>query len=175
VSTKTAKRDQFLREAVEPHRGRVRSLIQSLVDDVADVDDVYQDVIEEAMGALDVGTAIESLGAWLASVARNKVFDRFRRRKTQETHARAVRDEGEAPEESDPVIRSWLRSEIAAALEELPPEQREVFVMHELEGKSFEEISQETGVGVNTLLSRKRYALLALRESLKEVYDEFES
>lgn len=173
----TEKREELLREAVQQHRGRVLSLIRSLLDDINEADDVFQDVLEEALDTFDVGGAIESMGAWLVTVARNKVLDRFRKRKTQADYRaliKATASEESGEKADDQLIREWLRNEIAEALENLPPEQRDVFVKHELEGKSYEEISQETGVGVNTLLSRKRYALLALRESLKEVYDDFE-
>ena len=110
-------------------------------------------------------------------VARNKVFDRFRRRKTQEDYRVLIESSSEG-EESVEAGQEWMREKfrdaIVAALESLPPEQRDVFIQHELEGQSFENIAAQTGVSVNTLLSRKRYAVLALREILKEIYDELE-
>ncbi|HTL12634.1 MAG TPA: RNA polymerase sigma factor [Bdellovibrionota bacterium] len=174
------KRDEALTAAVEIHGERLLSVIQRRVRDRAEADDIYQEVFEEFVEAYDLGVVIETLGAWLARVAQNKILDRFRRRKTRKAHRDAVVAEAgsaeptsaERPDED--LTRRLLRSEIAEALDMLPKEQREVFVKHELEGKSFEEIARETGVKVNTLLSRKRYAVNFLREHLKEIYDGLE-
>lgn len=168
---------QSITQVLEENRGRLRSVVGRLVRDDVEVDDVLQDVFAEFIESYDLGTAIESAGAWLVRVARNKVFDRFRRKKTQEEHRRLVQASAEDLEKFEPA-NDWLRDQtreaLIGALEELPPEQLDVFVRHELQGQSFEEISAETGVGVNTLLSRKRYAILFLREHLKEIYDELE-
>jgi RNA polymerase sigma factor (sigma-70 family) len=146
-----------------------------MIGDQAEAEDIAQDVFAEFVEAYDLGVAIETIGAWMIRVARNKVLDRFRRRKTQEEYRLQTESSTEDEEAADPGndwLRESLRKGIIAALEELPPEQRDVFIRNELEGKSFEEIAAETGVGVNTLLARKRYAILALREHLKEIYDE---
>ncbi len=160
-------------------RPKLLSIIQRRLRDRVESEDVAQDVFVELLQADDVGYAIERLGAWLVRVAQNKVLDRIRRRKTQETHsAEAERMEAarqdEVPQPDGEWSRARLREEIVEALSLLPPDQREVFVMHELEGKSFEEIAQATGVKLNTLLARKRSAVLSLREQLKEVYDELD-
>jgi len=147
--------------------------------DQIEAEDVLHDVFVEFVEAYDLGHAIETAGAWLVRVAQNKIVDRFRRRKTQAEYRNAVRATGERGENlplrpDEEWMRSWLRNRIADALELLPPQQRDVFVKHELEGKTFAEIAAESGVGVNTLLSRKRYAVLFLRNQLKEIYDELE-
>lgn len=174
-------REQALSSAVEDHGEKLFSIIAKRLRDQAEAQDVFQEVFEEYAESYDLGTAIDSLGAWLVRVAQNKIVDRFRRRRTENEHRKATLEDEEmtelvaspaSPEEER--VRSWLREEILDALETLPEEQFEVFVMHELEGKSFEEISRETGVGINTLLSRKRYAIQSLRDQLKEVYDEFD-
>ncbi len=179
-SPKNRIREQELAAVVETHRGRLLSVIGGKIRDQVEAEDVLQEVFEEYVESYDLGTAIESLGAWLVTVAQNKVLDRFRRRKTQTDHQEMVIQQanGEEPASAERPDDEWsrqvLRDEILAALDQLPDEQYDVFVKHELEGKSFEDISQETGVSVNTLLSRKRYAILSLREFLKEVYDELE-
>ena len=167
-----AKRKQILAGVTSEERGRLLAFIRKMTRDEIEADDVFQDVFAEFIEAYDLGVTIETVGAWLMSVARNKVLDRFRRKKTREQYAQDQK--ANEPEQADPNewMRNWLRIEIVEAIENLPPEQKEVFVLHELEGKSFEEISQETGVNMNTLLSRKRYAVQNLREYLKEIYDE---
>lgn len=171
-------REQVLAEAVDDHGTRLLLLITRRIRDEKEAEDIRQEVFAEFMEAYDVGTVIESLGAWLVRVAQNKIVDRFRRKRTEDNYIETLlQDAPPAPKSGDPEsewTRSWLRAEIAEALELLSAEQREVFVKHELEGKSFEEIARETGVNVNTLLSRKRYAVLFLREYLKEVYDGLE-
>lgn len=168
---------QSISEVVEEHRGRLRSVVGRLIRDDVEVDDVMQDVFAEFIETYDLGTAIESAGAWLSRVARNKVFDRFRRRKTQEDYRQLVQSSSDGEEKFESG-NDWLRDQsreaLIDAMEDLPPEQLDVFIRHELQGQSFEEISAETGIGVNTLLSRKRYAVLFLREHLKEIYDELE-
>jgi RNA polymerase sigma factor (sigma-70 family) len=149
--------------------------IKKMVRDQAEAEDVLQDVFAEYVESYDLDTAIETVGAWLVRVAKNKVLDRFRRRKTQDEHRLLIQETGEPEETANPEsewTREWLREQITNAIETLTPEQRDIFIQHELEGKSFEEIAIETGTNVNTLLSRKRYAVLALRQYLKETYDE---
>lgn len=175
ITSKALESDPEFLATVNRQRGRVLSFVLRMLRDQAEAEDVLQEVLAEYVEAQGLGAVIESAGAWLSRVARNKVLDRFRKRKTQAAHKRLV--EGEAPENLFPAnewMRDWMRAEIADAIGLLPPEQREVFVRHELEGESFQKIAAETGVPLNTLLSRKRYAVLALREYLKEVYDELE-
>jgi RNA polymerase sigma factor (sigma-70 family) len=170
----TKKRDQALAQVVKEHEGPLRALIRSRVKDQTEAQDVLQDVFEEYIGAYDLGVAVETLGAWLVRVAQNKIIDRFRRQRSRE--AKPL-ESGEAKDPATPeseALRAVLRREIADALELLPPEQLWVFVGHELEGKSFQQLVEESGMNVNTLLARKRYAVQFLREYLKEVYDELE-
>ncbi len=164
----------------ELHRPRLLPLIRRKVRDQVEAEDVWQDVLAELLETYDVGQAIESLSAWLVRVAQNKIVDRYRRQKSRDDYRDLVMNEAlpngppEAPSPEDERTRHLLGKAILLALEELPSDQRDVFVRHEIEGQSFEEIAAETGVNMNTLLSRKRYAVLFLREYLKEVYDELE-
>ena len=178
-STEASKRQQTLAELVEKHRVRLLGIIRERMQDQIEAEDVLHDVFIEFVEAYDLGYAIETVSAWLVRVAKNKIVDRFRRRKTQAEYRNAVLATGERGENlpsrpDEEWMRSWLHNRIADALELLPPQQRDVFVKHELEGKTFAEIAAESGVGVNTLLSRKRYAVLFLRNQLKEIYDELE-
>ena len=155
------------------------SFIKRKVRDQAEAEDIYQDVLEEFLESVDLGKAIESVSAWLVTVAQNKILDRFRRKKTQNDYRDSKLMETSSLSESidrpdEEWSRKWIREQIIEALELLPAEQREVFIQHELEGKSFEEIADESGIPINTLLSRKRYAVIFLRGYLKEVYDELE-
>lgn len=166
-------RDKTLSDAVEQHGGRLRTVVRGLIRDQVEAEDVLQDVYEELITAYDLGVATYALGSWLMTVARNKVLDRFRRRKTRTDYEQAVakQDRGfdQGGEES-----SVLREEILAGLELLPREQRQAFVMYELEGKSFKEMAEETKVPIGTLMARKKYAVDFLREYLKEFDDESE-
>ena len=178
-STEASRRQQTLTELVEEHRVRLLGIIRERMQDQIEAEDVLHDVFIEFVEAYDLGYAIETVSAWLVRVAKNKIVDRFRRRKTQAEYRNAVLATGERGENlpsrpDEEWMRSWLRNRIADALELLPPQQRDVFVKHELEGKTFAEIAAESGVSVNTLLSRKRYAVLFLRNQLKEIYDELE-
>ena len=178
-STEASKRQQTLMDLVEKHRVRLLGIIRERMQDQIEAEDVLHDVFIEFVEAYDLGYAIETVSAWLVRVAKNKIVDRFRRRKTQAEYRNTVLATGERRENlpsrpDEEWMRSWLRNRIADALELLPPQQRDVFVKHELEGKTFAEIAAESRVGVNTLLSRKRYAVLFLRNQLKEIYDELE-
>jgi RNA polymerase sigma factor (sigma-70 family) len=180
-------REQDLRiaETVERERSRLRNFVRERVADPSDVEDILQDVFFEFVEAYRLTKPIEQAGAWLFRVARNRIIDRFRKKRPALLQdLRGASDDGEmlsleellpspdaGPEAA--YARGVLLEELEAALEELPDEQREVFIAHEIEGKSFKELSAETGVSVNTLLSRKRYAVLHLREQLQSAYEEF--
>jgi len=182
----TDEQDRRITETVERERGRLIQFIRKRVPDL-DAEDVLQDVFFELVEAYRLVKPIEQAGAWLFRVARNRIIDRFRRKKPASNAGRPSPDEEEAeatgslddllpsadagPEAA--YARGVLVEELAAALEELPADQRFVFVAHEIEGRSFRELASETGVGVNTLLSRKHYAVLHLRRRLKNIYDEF--
>ena len=181
--------DRRIAETIEREQGRLRNFIRKRVPEI-DAEDVLQDVFFELVEAYRLMKPIEQAGAWLFRVARNRIIDRFRKKKPAASLSQDVPahlqegDPGSAssledllpsPEAGPEAVyaRSVLLDEIEAALGELPEEQRSVFVAHELEGKSFREIASETGVAVNTLLSRKHYAVLYLRYRLQDIYDEF--
>jgi len=168
---------------------RLRSFIRRRVADPGDAEDILQDVFQELIEAGRMLRPIEQVGAWLFRVARNRITDLLRRKRTRGVEL-SLEDSGDATEEpSGESILDWLPSaqagpeaaytrrllleELDDALDELPHEQRSVFIAHELEGRSFKDLAAETGVGVNTLLSRKRYAVLHLRRRLQAIHDEF--
>jgi len=164
-------------DAFTHQRARLRSFIGKRVANPADAEDILQDVFYELVGA---ATPIEQVGAWLFTVARNRITDLFRKKKTEPFPSND--DEDGSFEDLLPSVdggpeaayaRRLLLDELDAALDELPAEQRSVFVAHELDGLSFNQISAATGVGLNTLLSRKRYAVLHLRKRLQAIHDEF--
>ena len=175
-------RDQRISEVVERERSRLRGFIRRRVPDARDAEDILQDVFYELVEANHLLMPIEHVTGWLFRVARNRITDLFRRKKSESRADPAIGDEEDGPSLLDLLpspdagpealyARQVLLEELEEALEELPEEQREVFVAHELHGRSFKEISAETGVGVNTLLSRKRYAVLHLRERLQGIHD----
>lgn len=176
-----SEQDRRITSAVHSERGRLLAFIQRTVRDAAEAEDVLQEALYELVAALRRAQPVEHVGAWLKRVARNRIIDRFRR-KAPRPLARADEDGDESPEALLPAVedgpealllRELLMEELSLALEELPPEQREVFVAHEIEGASFKELSARWGVAVSTLLSRKRYATLRLRERLQDTYDEW--
>ena len=179
-------RDQRITEVVERERSRLRNFIRSRVPDPRDAEDILQDVFYELVEANRLLVPIEHVTGWLFRVARNRIVDLFRKRKPDRLHeVAAAEDEEErlnlqdllpSPEAGPDAAyaRSVLLDELEAAVAELPAEQREVFVAHEIEGRSFKEMAGATGVSVNTLLSRKRYAVLRLRERLQNIHDELE-
>ena len=179
--------DQRISEALERERPRLLQWAQRHMADQAEVEDVLQDVFYELVLAYRLMKPIEDVGSWLFRVARNRVTDLFRKKKPEALAAQAPGLEDGDPLTLEDLLpspdagpaaayaRAMLLEELDDALEALPPEQREVFLAHEVEGLSFKEISALTGVGVNTLLSRKRYAVLHLRRSLQEIYDELSS
>jgi RNA polymerase sigma factor (sigma-70 family) len=177
--------DQQISEVVKREQSRLRSFIRRRVPDSRDAEDILQDVFYELVEANRLLMPIEHVTGWLFRVARNRIIDLFRKKKPESFSDSAVANENDemlqledllpSPDAGPEALyaRSVLLEELELALEELPEEQREVFVAHELEGYSFKEIAAETGVSVNTLLSRKRYAVLHLREQLQSIYDEF--
>jgi RNA polymerase sigma factor (sigma-70 family) len=163
--------DRRIAETLAREEGRLRAFIRRRVADAGEAEDVLQDVFYELVLAYRLMKPIEHVTGWLFRVARNRITDLFRRKRPEPLED--VVASGEPGPEME-YARSLLLDALEAALDELPEEQREVFVAHELEGRSFKELSAETGVGVNTLLSRKHYAVLRLRERLRRVQEEFE-
>jgi len=177
--------DQRISEAIARDEPRLRNFIRRRVADAGEAEDILQDVFYELVEAYRMMKPIEQVTAWMFRVARNRIIDLFRR-KTRE----AARTEPESQSEGEAqsleellpspnagpdsaYVRKVLLEELEDALEELPEEQREAFVGHELMGYSFKEMAEQTGAGVNTLLSRKHYAVQHLRERLQAIYDEF--
>ena len=177
--------DQQISEAIERERPRLRNFIRRRVPDQSDAEDILQEVFSELVEAYRMMKPVEQVTAWLFRVAHNRITDLFRSKKREASSEPAVKiDDGEeiqwedllpSPEAGPEATyaRSVLLEEMDAALDELPEEQREVFVAHEFLGYSFKELAEQTGVGVNTLLSRKRYAVAHLRERLQTIYDDF--
>ena len=177
--------DQRISEVVKREQSRLRNFIRRRVPDPRDAEDVLQDVFYRLVEANRLLMPIEHVTGWLFRVARNRITDLFRKKKPELfSDAVSEDEEGEALQIEDLLpspdagpealyFRNLLLDELALALDELPDEQREIFVAHELEGRSFKELAEETGVSVNTLLSRKRYAVLHLRERLQDIHDEF--
>ena len=177
--------DRRISEAFENTKGGLRNFIRKGVADEADAEDILQDVFYEFVEAYRLMKPIEQAGAWLFRVARNRIIDLFRKRRTDPLRAEpTVVDNGESLNLEDLLpspdsgpeaafARNLLFAELDRALEELPEEQRAVFIAHELEGRSFRELAAETGIGVNTLLSRKHYAVIHLRRRLRTIYAEF--
>ena len=161
-------------EVIQREGTRLLQFIRNRVDNEGDAEDILQDVFYELTEVYRLMKPVEQVGAWLYRVARNRIIDRFRRKKPEGVgdEAEQLKSRDAGPEES--FARTVLMDELQAALEELPEEQRLVFIGHEIEGRSFRELAAETGVSVNTLLSRKRYAVLHLRRRLQNIYDELE-
>jgi RNA polymerase sigma factor (sigma-70 family) len=167
--------NELIADIVRRERGRLRNFIRRRVEDEGDADDILQDVFYELVEAYRLMKPVEQAGAWLFRVARNRIIDLFRKRRPVRLEDDLSIEELLPSPDAGPeaaFARGVLWEELEDALAELPLEQREVFIAHEIEGRSFKEISAETGVGVNTLLSRKRYAVLHLRERLKEIHEE---
>jgi RNA polymerase sigma factor (sigma-70 family) len=165
--------DLQISEVVTREQTRLRDFIRRRVPDAADVDDVLQDVFSRLVEANRLLMPIEQVTGWLFTVARNRITDLFRKNRDEEEDLDL--DELLASDDTEPdalFAQRELVDELEAAIAELPEEQRAVFVAHELEGRSFKSIAEETGVGINTLLSRKRYAVLRLRERLKQIHEE---
>ena len=180
----TADQERRITAEIVQRGPRLRSFIRRRVADVADAEDILQDVLFELARSYRLPDPVEEVGAWLYRVARNRITDFFRKRRPEplaelgpgaDDGDLAAIDELLPSAESGPeaaYARSVLLEELEAALNELPPEQRDVFVAHEIEGRSFRDLAAESGESVNTLLSRKRYAVLHLRERLRDIHDE---
>ena len=178
-------RDASIAQTVKQERKRLGDFVRRRVRNQADAEDILQDVFYQFATSYSVTEPIENLTSWLFTVARNKVIDWYRKRRF--VSATTEREGVEAPLNLEEILfdarqnpdevyaRSIVWTQLADALDDLPEEQREVFVMHELQGMSFKEIVELTGEPMNTLLSRKRYAVLFLRERLQELYDEMKN
>jgi RNA polymerase sigma factor (sigma-70 family) len=181
----TFEQDQRISEVVKREQSRLGNFIRRRVPDPLDAEDILQEVFYELVEANRLLMPIEHVTGWLFRVARNRITDLFRKKKPVTfSDATSVEADGEMLELEDLLpspdagpdaayARSVILDELDLALDELPDEQREVFVAHEIEERSFKEIAAEAGVSVNTLLSRKRYAVLHLRRRLQAIYDEF--
>jgi RNA polymerase sigma factor (sigma-70 family) len=176
--------DERISEVFKREQSRLRSFIRRRVPDPSDAEDILQDVFYKLVEANRMLMPIDHVTGWLFRAARNRIIDLFRRQRPEGFGDTNADEDGEprsleellpSPDAGPEALyaRSVLLDALELAVAELPPEQREVFVAHELEGRSFREMAAATGVSVNTLLSRKRYAVLRLRERLQSVYDEF--
>ncbi len=180
--------DERITAAIQQQQHRLRNFIRKRVPNESDVEDILQDVFYELVAAYRLMKPIEQAGAWMFRVARNRIIDRFRKKKPEAFMSDSAGFAGERDDEpflleeilpstdggpDAAYARGVLVDELDAALDELPEQQREVFVAHELEGRSFKELAAETGLNVNTLLARKHYAVLHLRERLQAIHDEF--
>ena len=181
----TSEQDQRISETDEREQARLRNFIRRRVSDEGDAEDILQDVFYELVETYRLMKPVEQVSAWLFQVARNRITDLFRKRKpaTRRSAPNTAQDE-DGPRWEDLLpspdagpeaayARDILLEELDAALAELPEDQREIFLVHEFEGRSFKELSAATGLSVNTLLSRKHYAVEHLRRRLQAIYDEF--
>lgn len=176
------KEETFLRE-----KDRLLSFIRNRVSSTEEAEDILQDVFYQFVAGFNTIESLDRVTSWLFSVARNKIIDRYRRESARPKRAdfglqtgkeeeapitlqEILPDLGNTPE--DTYFREMIWDAVMEALDELPAEQREIFIQNEIEERGFREISEETGVSINTLLSRKRYAILALRKRLQKLYDE---
>ena len=175
--------DRQISEAVEREQPRLRNFIRRRVADDNDVEDILQEVFYELVEAYRGTHPVELASAWFYRVARNRIIDLFRKKKPESLNETISVEEGVDLHFEDLLpsldagpdavyARTVLLEQLDDALDELPDEQREVFIAHEIEGRSFKELAEETGLSINTLLSRKRYAVLYLRERLQDIYDE---
>jgi RNA polymerase sigma factor (sigma-70 family) len=177
--------DQRISEVVTREQARLRNFIRRRVPDPRDAEEILQEVFYELVEANRLLMPIEHVTGWLFRVARNRITDLFRKKKPESFSGMAVEDEDgdllrledilPSPDDGPDglYLRNLLLDELELAINELPPEQREVFVAHEIEGISFKQMAAETGVNVNTLLARKRYAVRRLRERLQSIHEEF--
>lgn len=182
IEQTTAGQDRRISETVEREQSRLRSFIRARVPDIGDAEDLLQEVFFELVEAYRLMKPVEHVGAWLFRVARNRITDLFRKKKPitfadvggDDLDADSFEDLLPSPDAGPEAAfaRRVLLEELDSALDDLPDEQREVFVAHQIDGRSFKELAAETGLSVNTLLSRKRYAVLHLRRRLQSIHDE---
>jgi len=177
--------DQRISEVVKREQSRLRNFIRRRVPDPLDAEDILQDVFYRLVEANRLLMPIEHVTGWLFRVARNRISDLFRKKEPENFSEINSADEDNESLQFEDLLpspdagpealyaRNVMLGELERAVAELPKEQRDVFVAHEFDGRSFKELSAATGVSVNTLLSRKRYAVLHLRERLQQVYDDF--
>ena len=158
---------------VNREESRLRNFIRKRVADPRDAEDILQDVFAELVEANQLLMPIEHVSGWLFRVARNRIIDLFRKKKgeTLDLELEDLLPSADAGPDAE-LARAALLEELETAIAELPKEQRDVFVAHEIDGRSFKEMAEESGVSINTLLSRKRYAVLHLRERLRKTYDD---
>jgi RNA polymerase sigma factor (sigma-70 family) len=183
VDSLSAEQDRRIAEVLQRDEGRLRKFIRRRVVSEGDVEDILQDVFYELVEAYRLMKPIEQVSAWLFRVAANRITDLFRKKKpepfpdevTSHGDRLTMADLLPSPEAGPEAAYALgvLLEELDAALDELPEEQRDVFVAHELEGRSFKELAAQSGLSINTLLSRKHYAVLHLRRRLRSIYDEF--
>jgi RNA polymerase sigma factor (sigma-70 family) len=186
MDSMTREQNSRIAEVVRAESARLRNFIRRQVDDRGDVEDILQEVFFEFVEAYRLMKPIEQAGAWLFRVARNRIVDRFRRRgrEPQRTDA-PIGEDGDRMSLEDLLpspdagpeaayARKVLLAELDRAIDELPEEQREVFVAHEIEGRSFKELALESGLSINTLLGRKHLAVRRLRQRLEGIYNEFQ-
>jgi RNA polymerase sigma factor (sigma-70 family) len=183
--TSRIEQDLRISEVIAEEHARLRNFIRKRVPNEADVEELLQEVFYELVEANRMLMPIDYVTGWLFSVARNRITDLFRKKRPENfTDAAVTDEEGEvlriedllpAPDAGPEALylRNRVLEELESALDELPAEQRDVFVAHEFEGRSFKELSAMSGVNVNTLLARKRYAVLHLRRRLQNIHDEF--
>ncbi len=180
-----ASENRRISDVIHLERRRLLNFIRKRVDDEGDAEDILQDVFYELTEAYRLMKPIEQVGAWLYRVARNRIIDRFRKRRPESRVELPLDASQEDPLRLEDLLpspdagpeslyaRGVLLEELEAALDELPEEQRHAFVAHEIDGRSFKQLAEETGISINTLLSRKRYAVRHLRRRLQAIYDEF--
>lgn len=188
TGTMTAEQNEQITETVQKERRRLFSFIKDRVPETEDAEDVLQDVFYELTETYRLMKPVEKISAWLFTTARNKITDLFRKKKAV-PFSKVVPDSGAGDDENEKeefysmlpdfsdgpemlLMREVVRDEMNKALNKMPRKHRDVFIQTEMEGKSFKEISASTGVPVNTLISRKHYAVLFLRERLQQMYDE---
>ncbi len=185
-STMSVQQDDLIRDTVKKEHGRLLDFIRKRVSSEEDAEDILQDVFFELVETYRLMKPVEKIASWLFKVARNKIIDRYRKKKTLSLENQVgytSEEEGESlnfaelledysKSADSELIRNIIIEALEEALEELPKEQRDVFILHEIEDRSFQEIAELKGVSVNTLLSRKRYAVLYLRKRLESVYEE---
>jgi len=185
VEPMAIEQDQRITDVVKRERSRLLNFIRRRVPDPGDAEDILQEVFYRLVEANRLLVPIEHITGWLFRVARNRITDVFRKKEPENFSDLAIEDEDDdelqfedllpSPDDGPEAIhaRRVFLEELRQALGELPKEQREVFMAHEFEGRSFKDLAEKTGVSVNTLLARKRYAVLHLRERLRRAYDEF--